>query len=82
MCHMTASLPVERGSGFGSGTKIESDRSLTGSSSSEASLHGDNFLGLSNEELLARGSELLKRTRKGRYESKLLHSLDNGNLEI
>lgn len=82
MCNIAAVLPVERGSGFGPGTKGESDRSQSGSSSSAASLQGDDFHGLCNEELLARGSELLKRTRKGTYESKLLHSLDNGNLQI
>lgn len=59
VCNIAAVLPVERG------IKGENRHSRNGSYNGEANLNSKNFLGLCNEELLARGSELLKRTRTG-----------------
>ncbi|XP_021770298.1 VAN3-binding protein-like [Chenopodium quinoa] len=59
VCNIAAVLPVEKG------IKGENRHSRNGSYNGEPDLQGENFLGLCNEELLARGSELLKRTRTG-----------------
>ncbi|KAL2934548.1 VAN3-binding protein, partial [Bienertia sinuspersici] len=61
-----AVLPVEKG------VKGENRHSRDGSYNGEADLQGENFLGLCNEEILARGSELLKRTRTGELHWKIV----------
>ena len=59
VCNIAAVQPVERT------IKGENIHSPNGSYNGETNLHGQNFLGICNEELLARGSDLLKRTRTG-----------------
>ncbi|CAO2818872.1 unnamed protein product [Amaranthus hypochondriacus] len=66
VCNIAAVLPVERG------IKGENRHSRNGSYNGEANLNSENFLGLCNEELLARGSELLKRTRTGELHWKIV----------
>lgn len=60
--------PLEKGMGgisiCGKGN-INSNNSNTSTSDSGEIMNGENFLGACSQELLARGSELLKRTRKG-----------------
>lgn len=62
VCNIAAVLPVEKN------LKVENRHSRNGSYNGEANQQGENFLGLCSEELLARGSELLKRTRTGSYK--------------
>lgn len=57
--NIAAVIPVDKGLGFGSG-----NGSSNGSFSGEL-VPEENFLGICSRELLARGCELLKRTRKG-----------------
>lgn len=66
VCSIAAVLPVEKG------FKGENKHSRNGSYNGEANIQGENFLGLCNEELLARGAELLKRTRTGRFEQLIM----------
>lgn len=62
--NIAAVIPVEKGMNIGGNG---------GSNASSTSSHSDelvpeeNFLGICSRELLARGCELLKRTRKGTY---------------
>jgi hypothetical protein len=65
--NIAAVIPVERGLGknVGGGTE-KPDASKKGGYSEEL-LPEENFLGVCNQELLARGNELLKRTRNGTY---------------
>jgi len=67
VCNIAAVLPVERGLGIGAGSNGENGHCRNGSYNGDAGSQGENFLGLCNEELLSRGSELLKRTRTGRF---------------
>lgn len=58
--NIAAVIPAERGAGpSGNGSSSSS------STSEELVPEENNFLGICNRELLARGTELLKRTRKG-----------------
>lgn len=59
--------PLERGiGGIGlCGKSINSNTSNTSTSDSGEVFNGENFLGACSQELIAKGSELLKRTRKG-----------------
>jgi len=57
--NIAAVLPAEKGVGVSTGSNGSS-----GSHSGELVLE-ENFLGICSRELLARGCELLKRTRKG-----------------
>ncbi|XP_039140281.1 VAN3-binding protein-like [Dioscorea cayenensis subsp. rotundata] len=77
--NIAAVIPVERGGGGGVGVngayveekkKKKKNSSDAGVDEDDESLSGEvfadeNFLGLCSQELLARGTELLKRTRKG-----------------
>lgn len=56
--NIAAVIPVDKGMGSGNGG------GSNGSSSGEL-IPEENFLGICSRELLARGGELLKRTRKG-----------------
>ncbi|XP_057438627.1 VAN3-binding protein isoform X2 [Lotus japonicus] len=65
--NIAAVTPLEKGIG---GINIcvkgnNSNTSNTSTSDSGEIIHADNFLGSCSQELLAKGSELLKRTRKG-----------------
>lgn len=62
--NIAAVIPVDKGMGSGNGG------GSNGSSSGEL-IPEENFLGICSRELLARGGELLKRTRKG------IHSILN-----
>jgi len=71
--NIAAVIPVEKGAVGGGhhqkhGVPKQQHRKLesNGSSMSDVSLEEENnFLGICSQELLARGTELLKRTRKG-----------------
>ena len=63
--NIAAVIPVEKGTGGGSGNGNGSNGSSNGSFSGEL-VPEENFLGICSRELLARGCELLKRTRKGK----------------
>jgi len=71
--NIAAVIPVEKGAVGGGhhqkhGVPKQQHRKLesNGSSISDVSLEEENnFLGICSQELLARGTELLKRTRKG-----------------
>jgi len=60
--NIAAVIPVDKGVGVGVGNG--SNGSSNGSFSGEL-VPEENFLGICSRELLARGCELLKRTRKG-----------------
>ncbi|XP_057489090.1 VAN3-binding protein-like isoform X2 [Actinidia eriantha] len=66
--NIAAVIPVEKGMGVGSGG---SNGSSNGSFSGEL-VPEENFLGISSRELLAKGCELLKRTRKGDLHWKIV----------
>ena len=59
-------IPVDRVMGVPNGGSSGRNGSLNGSHSGELPAE-ENFLGICSKELLARGGELLKRTRKGRF---------------
>ena len=60
--NIAAVIPVEKGMGVGgNGSNGTSNSSFSGELVPE-----ENFLGICSRELLARGCELLKRTRKGK----------------
>ncbi|KAE9589185.1 hypothetical protein Lal_00000320 [Lupinus albus] len=61
--NITTVTPIERGIGIGLCGKGNNSNSST--SDSGEIVNGENFLGACSQELLAKGSELLKRTRKG-----------------
>lgn len=61
--NIAAVIPVEKGVGLGVCGKANTDQ-LNGNFSGEI-CPADNFPVICNQDLLARGSELLKRTRKG-----------------
>lgn len=75
--NIAAVIPVEKGPVAPGGANHKQQRRLSkalkevesnGSSfSDDLPLEEDNFLGLCSQELLARGTELLKRTRKGTH---------------
>ncbi|XP_057964712.1 VAN3-binding protein-like [Malania oleifera] len=62
--NVAAVLPVERGTGVGIGGN---DSSIGGET-----VPAEDFLGVCNQEVLARGRELLKRTRKGDLHWKIV----------
>lgn len=68
MWNITAVTPLERSIGIGICGKGNNSNSST--SDSGEIINADNFLGTCSQELLARGSELLKRTRKGDFNNK------------
>lgn len=65
MWNIAAVIPVEKGLNIGTGGTINNGGSTTSDSGELAS--EENFLGMCSRELLARGSELLKRTRDGNF---------------
>ncbi|CDO99102.1 unnamed protein product [Coffea canephora] len=64
-------IPMEKGMGVGNGSNGGSNGSSNGSFSGEL-VPEENFLGICSRELLARGCELLKRTRKGDLHWKIV----------
>ncbi|PSR92754.1 VAN3-binding protein [Actinidia chinensis var. chinensis] len=66
--NIAAVIPLEKGMGVGSGG---SNGSSNGSFSGEL-VPEENFLGICSRELLAKGCELLKRTRKGDLHWKIV----------
>ena len=66
--NIAAVIPVEKGLGVvGNVSNGNSNSSFSGELVPE-----ENFLGVCSRELLARGCELLKRTRKGKVSSNFL----------
>ncbi|KAM7280254.1 hypothetical protein ACFE04_007388 [Oxalis oulophora] len=66
--NIAAVIPVDKGMPGGGNGSIHS----TNSSNSDEMIPGENFLGICSRELLARGSELLKRTREGDLHWKIV----------
>ena len=66
--NITSVTPLERGIGIGICGKGSYSTSST--SDSGEIINGENFLGACSLELLGKGSELLKRTRKGNVNNK------------
>ncbi|THG20432.1 hypothetical protein TEA_009291 [Camellia sinensis var. sinensis] len=69
--NIAAVIPVEKGMGVSGGVGNGSNGSSNGSFSGEL-VPEENFLGICSRELLARGCELLKRTRKGDLHWKIV----------
>lgn len=69
--NIAAVLPMEKGMGAITGGNSGSNGSSNGSFSGEL-VPEENFLGICSRELLARGCELLKRTRKGELHWKVV----------
>ncbi|XP_038722407.1 VAN3-binding protein-like isoform X2 [Tripterygium wilfordii] len=65
--NIAAVIPVEKGIGGGGGSNGSSNGSFSGELLPE-----ENFLGICSSELLARGCELLKRTRTGELHWKIV----------
>lgn len=63
--NIAAVIPVEKGMGVG-GNGNNGGNGNSNSSFSGELVPEENFLGICSRELLARGCELLKRTRKGK----------------
>lgn len=61
--NVAAAIPIEKGLSLGTGNNSSSSNTL--GSYCEELLPEENFLAACNQEMLARGSELLKRTHKG-----------------
>ncbi|KAK4281199.1 hypothetical protein QN277_012721 [Acacia crassicarpa] len=72
--NITAVTPLERGVPLGICGKggNNTNNSNTSTSDSGEIVNVDNFLGICSQELLARGTELLKRTRKGDLHWKIV----------
>lgn len=64
--NIAAVIPIDKGLGMGVG-QTEQNGIVNGRYLEEL-LPEENFLGACNQELLARGTELLKRTRNGREQ--------------
>ncbi|XP_071940471.1 VAN3-binding protein-like isoform X2 [Coffea arabica] len=71
VCYIASVIPMEKGMGVGNGGNGGSNGSSNGSFSGEL-VPEENFLGICSRELLARGCELLKRTRKGDLHWKIV----------
>lgn len=67
MWNITAVTPLEKSIGIGICGKGNNSSSST--SDSGEIINAENFLSVCSQELLARGSELLKRTRKGNFNN-------------
>ncbi|CAN1808115.1 VAN3-binding protein [Linum perenne] len=76
--NIAAAIPAERGIGGGAGGSGGSN----GSSSSGELVPEENFLGICSRELLARGCELLKRTRKGDLHWKIVSVYINKSNQV
>ncbi|MED6196063.1 hypothetical protein PIB30_043747 [Stylosanthes scabra] len=76
--NIAAVTPLEKGRGgigmCGKGTTNNNNNNSNNTSTSDSGeiLNGENFLGVCSQELLAKGSELLKRTRKGDLHWKIV----------
>ncbi|CAN4117411.1 unnamed protein product [Withania somnifera] len=74
--NIAAVIPIEKGIGGGTGRKSDQIHSNNSNSNSNNYCEGldieENFLGVCNQELLARGRELLKRTRNGDLHWKIV----------
>ncbi|XP_073040679.1 VAN3-binding protein-like [Primulina eburnea] len=67
--NVASAIPIEKGISLGTGTNSSSNNS---GSYCEELVPEENFLAACNQELLARGSELLKRTRTGDLHWKIV----------
>lgn len=68
--NIAAVLPLEKGVGIGcSGKANRNSNHPSFGNSGELVVAGDNFLGVCIQEFLAKGTELLKRTRKGHFSN-------------
>ncbi|KAK4407172.1 VAN3-binding protein [Sesamum angolense] len=67
--NVAAAIPIEKGLSLGTGNNSSSSNS---SGYCEEMVPEENFLVACNQEMLARGSELLKRTRKGDLHWKIV----------
>ncbi|KAL3647837.1 hypothetical protein CASFOL_008805 [Castilleja foliolosa] len=63
--NVAAAIPIEKGLGLGGGGNNNNSSSNSSGSYCEELVPEENFLAACNQEMLARGTELLKRTRKG-----------------
>ncbi|KAJ0033984.1 hypothetical protein Pint_24753 [Pistacia integerrima] len=82
--NIAAVIPVEKGMG-GGGNNNNGGGSNNGSSNGSFSgelVPEDNFLGICSRELLARGCELLKRTRKGDLHWKIVSVYINRSNQV
>ncbi|KAK4357412.1 hypothetical protein RND71_023022 [Anisodus tanguticus] len=71
--NIAAVIPIEKGIGAGTGRKSDQNHSNNSSNNYCEGLDiEENFLGVCNQELLARGRELLKRTRNGDLHWKIV----------
>ncbi|XP_039160898.1 VAN3-binding protein isoform X2 [Eucalyptus grandis] len=71
--NIAAVLPLEKGVGIGcSGKANRNSNHPSFGNSGELVVAGDNFLGVCIQEFLAKGTELLKRTRKGDLHWKIV----------
>ncbi|XP_027938120.1 VAN3-binding protein-like isoform X2 [Vigna unguiculata] len=68
--NINAVTPLEKGAGIGKCGKSKNSNSST--SDSGEIMNGENLLGACNQEFLARGTALLKRTRKGDLHWKIV----------
>ncbi|XP_057460461.1 VAN3-binding protein-like [Actinidia eriantha] len=69
--NMAAAIPVEKGTVRRTTSSVSSDHSTNGDYSEGLALE-ENFLDSCHQELLAKGTELLKRTRKGDLHWKIV----------
>ncbi|KAL9255950.1 VAN3-binding protein-like protein [Drosera capensis] len=69
--NVAAVIPLEKGGGGGGGGGCGGSNGSSGSGSGEL-VPDENFLGICSREMLARGCELLKRTRKGDLHWKIV----------
>ncbi|WJX12110.1 hypothetical protein P8452_02646 [Trifolium repens] len=73
MWNISAVTPLEKSKGIGiCGGKANNNSSSSTSDSGGEVINADNFLSACSQELLARGTELLKRTRKGDLHWKIV----------
>jgi hypothetical protein len=72
--HIASVIPMDKGINLGGCSNVNGNGSYVSSSSSHSGefLVEDNFLGHCNREWLARGGQLLKRTRKGDLHWKIV----------
>jgi hypothetical protein len=76
MWNISAVTPLEKSKGIGiCGGKANNNSSSSTSDSGGEVINADNFLSACSQELLARGTELLKRTRKGNFNKSSFETL-------
>ncbi|KAL9687738.1 hypothetical protein QQ045_032145 [Rhodiola kirilowii] len=78
--NIAAVTPVEKGLNVATGGSIKNEGSNTSDSGELAP--EENFLGICSRELLARGSDLLKRTRNGDLHWKIVSVYINGTGQV